>query len=591
MSDPVKGDKGPANEAKRDAPGSGSGAAPIRSPSQKLLFELDSPATSGMHSLDLPLGAAAPANDFVPLGARSGDFPAADNKDRESALIDAEFAALANTTEMEVPLVAAHASGAHKELRADTRALTHVPVDQDFDATLRLPRPNEEAIEARRGRLAVRYKAACAAYKLLTSFDLGGTDRREVVELFSAYESRLRAVLPPAAGNEAKRDADSLHSLLPAPGLDELERALSKIEDKLLYIDDFLAEDDFKSRVSKAKQPIKTLLRYARLLAARRFNIGYRRDRFEYLATELLTTEVADKRLRLLSRDKAATVLHHLLAGLPQPAAPEERGPATAHLREALDRLATIGSSKEFFESEFFLDLHGYKISMRDQITCPEFLYLSAALHVEIHNRMLDWASSGAPSWQALHSELEAQRAAAEDVFGNFRRPRSTPAAKSSPRPLPAKEAQPQPVPPRRKRKRKRISEEPPDNRERRLAWIKIIVASLVIVVSLASALYSAGVYEIGTPPVALRPSQLQQLSPLLLRGTLNEKQNRLDGLISRQRWLGMTKLERRAAAAELATQLAAKGIQNARLVTYKTPVIQIAYGTVVLVDESDAKP
>jgi hypothetical protein len=590
VSGPVKDDKDAQGEPRRVTPTTGT--APIRGPSQNL-FELDAPSipsASGMHSLDLPpVAAGAPANDSTPLGARSGDWQPISGQDRQSALIDAEFAALANTTELEAPLMAAHAATAQTVQRGGTRALTHVPPEQDFDNALRLPRPNEEAIEARRGRLAVRYKAGCAAYKLLAGFELGGSDRREVVELFSAYESRLRGALPAPTAADNKRDTDSLHSLLPAPGLDELERSLSKIEDKLLSLDDSMSEDDFRARVSKQKQPIKTLLRYARLLAIRRFNIGYRRDRFEYLALELLSTVGQDKRQQLLPRDKAGTVLHHLLAGLPQPAAPEERGPATAHLREALDRLAEIGSGKEFFESEFFLDLHGYKISMRDQITCPEFLYLCAALQVELHNRMLDWCSSGTPTWQALQQELAQQRTSAEEVFGNFKRPRSTPAAKSSPRPQPSKDAMPQAVPQRRKRKRKRRSDPAQGDPERRKVIAKLVVASLVIVLSAASALHSAGVVQIGTPPSVLTTQQLQELSPLLVRATVNQRSKTLEGLISRPAWLRMTKTERQAAATDLAAKLKRMGVPNARVLAYKTPVIQIEFDTVVYVDESKA--
>jgi hypothetical protein len=586
VSGPIKDEKPSAGEPRRETPKTGT--APIRGPSQNL-FELDSPNTSGAHSLDLPpMAAGTPANDPAPPpGARSGDCQPITGQDRESALIDAEFAAMANTTtDLELPLTAAEPAAQ----RAGTRALTHVPPEQDFDSTLRLPRPNEETIEARRARLALRYKGVCAAYKMLAAFELGSGDRREVVELFSAYESRLRAVLPLAAAGEAKRDADSLHSLLPATGLDELERSLSKIEDKLLLLDDGMTEDDFRARVSKQKQAIKTLLRYARLLGIRRFNIGYRRDRFEYLARELLSTEASEKRLQLLPRDKAATVLQHLLAGLPQPAASEERGPATAHLREALDRLSEITNSKEFFESEFFLDLHGYKISMRDQITCPEFLYLSVALQVELHNRMLDWCRSGSPSWQALQLELAQQQTAAEDVFGNFKRPRSTPAEKSSPGPQqPSKDAQPQPVPARRKRKRKRVSDSAELGPERRKAMLKMAAASVVIVLSLAFSLHSAGILEFSSPPTVLTTQQLENISPLLVRGILNERTKKLDGLVARAVWVRLSKAERRAAAANLAAKLKQTGISNANVLAYKMPVIQIEFDTVVFVDESGA--
>jgi hypothetical protein len=572
---------------------------PARPPSQNL-FELDSPNASASHALGLPPLTAAqikiegPANDVPDPAAVSERFPSPvpgaprinNELARQSAEIDAEFAAVANTAELDGPLVAAYASAALSTApeRFDTRLQTHVSLDANFDATLRLPR-SRDTLEARRGRLAVRYKSACTAFKLLSAFQISSSSRKELVELFSSYEAGLRAVLPPTEAGD-KRDSDHLHSSLPAPGFDDHERALTKVEDRLLALDDTISEDDFRASVTKDKHPIKLLLRYARVLAVRRFNIGYRRDRFEYLACELLTDAGPDKRLQLLPRDQAGPVLHHLLAGLPQVAAPEERAPAIEHLREALDRLAEVDGPKAFFESEFFIDVHGYKISMRDQITCPEFLYLSAAMHVELHNRLLAWSRSGTPSANSLRAQLQSQQRAAEEVFSNFRRPRSTPAAKSSPRPAPAPANEALPRPARARAKKRKPAEK---NAERAVigSWIKLAGLVLAIVLSSASLLYSAGAFQIGTPPVQLTGPQLQRLSPLLLRATIFRGQHRLDGLVSRPAWHRLSKQERRAVAAELAAQLKRQNIPNARILGYKSPVIQIEFSTVVFVDES----
>lgn len=559
-------------------------------PLSQSLFELDTPSASGTRSLELPQLPAAdvklelPANDTQPEPAASDPESAA--RAAESAAIDAEFAAVANTSEMERPLEAAR-SLAPKTTQPhpfDTRVHTHVALDAIFDATLRLPKA-QDTIEARRGRLAIRYKSACAAYKVLLELDIPSHARKELVELFSGYESSLRAALPPPAPGEPPRDSDQLHNALPAQGFDEHERALTKVEDRLLAVDDTISEDEFRTRVHLDKVQAKSLLRYARLLAARRFNVGYRRDRFEFLAFELLTNEGPDKRLSLLPRDQAGPVLHHLLAGLPQISTPEERGPAIDHLREALDRLAEIDSAKSFFDSEFFLDLHGYKISMRDQITCPEFLYLSAALHVELHNRLLGWAGASTPTWNALRAQLAGQQRSAEDVFTNFRRPRSMhPAAASSPRPAPAKEALPQPVPPRRK-KRKRAqaaAEETPSF----AVWAKLAGLALVIVLSGSSLLFTSGMVRIGTPATVLSSAELEKLSPLLLSATVSGPQRRLEGLVSRSAWQGMEKRDRRAFATDLAAKLKQRNIVNARILGYKSPVVTIEYSTVVFVDE-----
>jgi hypothetical protein len=275
-----------------------------------------------------------------------------------------------------------------------------------------------------------------------------------------------------------------------------------------------------------------------------------------------------------------------LLAGLPQAAAPEEREPAVQHMREALDRLSEIEGPKEFFESEFFLDLHGYKISMRDQITCPEFLYLCTAIQVELHNRMLAWSRLGAPSAGALRSQLEAQQRAAEEVFTNFRRPRSATAGKSSPRPAPAKEAMPQPVPARRKKRKKRADSAEDDATDYG-PWIKVAGLALVIAICGTWVFYDLGMFSIGTPPTTVSSTDLQQLSPLLIRATFAPRTHQLEGLIQRPAWSRLSKQERRALAAELAAKLKAKNIPNAKIFAYTSTVITIEFSTVVFVDEA----
>ena len=71
--------------------------------------------------------------------------------------------------------------------------------------------------------------------------------------------------------------------------IDRVERLISPIEDKLLQLDDFVPDALLASRVDSAKITPKMLARYGRLLASRRIQAGPRRDRFEWIATALLS--------------------------------------------------------------------------------------------------------------------------------------------------------------------------------------------------------------------------------------------------------------------------------------------------------------
>jgi len=590
-------------------------AAQVSRPLSRPLFDLDlpgAPASSSAQTVgldELPAAAIArgdPANDgnaapvnpaeraVVPRPVSKNVF----DSNPAPELVNDQFASLSSTSQLEgLP-----DRTPQETPRTGMRALTHVGPSASFDVTLKLPKP-AETLEGRRSRLTGRFKATVAAYKVLSGLGLEAAASKELVELFNAYEGRLRASVPE---EQRKLELETLHAELPLAAVEELERTASRLEERLLAHDDMITELDFRAKVSRAKQPAKVLLRYARLLAAKRFNIGYRRDRFEYLALELLTTTGSDQRAVLAPRDKAASVLTHLLSGLNQTTQPEERAPAIAHLLEALERLDEISSPREFFDSEFFLDLHGYKISMRDQVICPEFLYLSAALYTEIHNRMLAWSQSGSGSLEALRTQLQSQKAAAEDVFANFRRPRATPApSKPSPKPPLGRLAPPAAGPPRegatataaaapaagprtrtRKRRRGRASVAPQSSRK---TWLKLGAIALVIVGTTLSALHSADVIRLSAPPVVLTGSELHRLSPILASATLHDGGRRLEALVSRPAWQRLKTPERRDLANALVDKLKAKGIQNANLRVYKSPVMQIEYTTVVYLEETAA--
>lgn len=579
--------------------------------SKPKLFDLDAPGENNNEALGaVPasvLDTSGPANDASISGARAKTqgSPAEAGEDAEapaaSDLIQNEFSSLASTSQFEP------SAQAPAEQLAPIRLLTHVATTASFDVTLKLAKPSDTP-EARRTRLTGRFKSATAAYKLLSGLGLGSVESKELVDLFNTYESRLRAVVPP---EESKQDADSLHTLIPVSALDELERQAHKLEERLLAYDDSLSESDFYARVARDRQPPKVLLRYARLLASRRFNIGYRRDRFEYLALQLLIQPGPDKRRQLLPRDKAESILNRLLSGLSQQPPAEERGPATLHLREALDRLAEINSPKAFFESEFFLDLHGYKISMRDQIASPEFLYLCAALDAEIYNRLVAWSQAGTPSLQALESKLQAQKRAAEEVFSNFRRPKGALVpAQPSPQPPPQgtlprdrdKPATRERLGSRAKDKERAAPEGPPAKPQRRAqrrsksgavpessarsAW-KLAALLVVIVASLGSVTLTSGLLQLSPPPTVLTQQQLERLSPLLVSGTLLDQGKRLEGMVARPQWSRLSRAQRRERAYELAANLKAMGVHDAQIRAHRQPVVVIEYDTVVQIDGS----
>jgi len=455
------------------------------------------------------------------------------------------------------------------EPNVSTRAHTHVAPEAWLDRTLEIQGAGSSALDTRQ-RLAWRFKAAFAAWKLLLPQCTTPEARKNLTEAMRRYERLLRSSGPTPRDN-ARQISDLLHTSLSDAQTVEFERALTELENTLLAADESISNDAFKVRFGREQVEARQLLRYARFLGARRFGVGYRRDRFEALTRDLLTASLPSGKLLLMPRKRAGQVLKQLLRGLYRPkTSAEDQAAGIQYLRDALDRLAGMASAKQFFDSGFFLDVYGYKISMHDRITSPEFLYLCVAVDVEIHNRLQSWAAEGggATSLPALQLQLRAQQEAAQAVFADFHRPLvgSAPAA----RPAPSKRA------------KKRAAAR---GNGLRTDWLRFGAASVLVLAALGGNLYVTGVLELKKAPAVVPANELQQLWPLLLDGHLTHDGKRFSGMIARPAWQKLTPRERTDQAVRLAALFKERGIEHAEVVAYKSRAIQIDYGTVVYVD------
>jgi hypothetical protein len=449
-----------------------------------------------------------------------------------------------------------------------------------LDATLDLPVSEVDP----RQRLAWRFKAAFTAWKMLLPVCSPQLARGQLLAEMRRYERLLRDSGPAPKNTGEKQLSDALHLQLSEAKAVELDRALSELEGLLLSADASISQEAFKARWNREHTDLRQLLRYARLLACRRFGIGYRRDRFEALALELLTLRLPSGRLQLMPRRRAGQVLRQLLRGLYQPTAiTDESKQAIVHLREELDRLDTLTCAKDFFDSGLYLDLYGYKISRHDRILTPEFLYLSIAIEVDIHNLLLSWSQasaseSGKPfSLAPLQLQLRAQKEAAQAVFNDFHKPLAGSAAPVKSPVVEAKKVRSQPV--------AQPKSKPAQTGDTRL--LRYVAAGLFALSALGANLYVTGAVRLREPPKPLTQEALRALSPLLVNGRLSSDGKNLSGSLSRRTWVKLTPRERTQAADAMASELKRRGIDHAQLLAYKDRAIQIDYGAVVYVDDA----
>lgn len=480
------------------------------------------------------------------------------------AIPDSDAAALTNASDSIASPKAA------VEPNVTTRSLTHVSEDMWLDSLLDLPLAEPDP----RQRLAWRFKAAFTAWKMLLPVCSAQTARVQLVNEMRRYERLLRASGPLPQNSGDKQLSDALHLQLNESKTVELETALSELEALLLAADASISQEAFKARWNREHTDLRQLLRYARLLACRRFGIGYRRDRFEALALELLTLKLPSGRLQLMQRRRASQVLRQLLRGLYRPATNTEENKQSIHyLRDALDKLDVITNAQQFFDSGLYLDVYGYKISKHDRVLSPEFLYLSVAFEVDIHNLLLSWSQtssseSGRPfSLAPVQLQLRAQKEAAQAVFHEFHKPLAGSAAPPKADAPVAPETKPQPQPAAAGK------------------LTRYVAAGAFVLAALGTNLYYSDSLRLPRLPDMLSQNVLQTMSPLIISGQLSPDGTRLTGRLSRRGWLELTLMERSQAAQQLADELKLRGIEHALLKAQHGTAIVITKGAVVYVE------
>jgi hypothetical protein len=441
-----------------------------------------------------------------------------------------------------------------------------------------------ETLEQKRQRIALRLRTVREGVRLLGFMGIADAIRTELEEALGEVDA---ALLPDAATGRPGTEGglDGRIQTLEAADLDRIDRPLTLLEDLAVQADASVPRDVFRERAFSGKHNRKTLTRYGRLLASRRFSADRRRDRFEYLVTHLLTQADAAGRLAMLPKEESRTVLQHLIGGLPQLGAERDREDAITYLKDALTRLAEFPNDEAFFESGFFLDVHGYKVSMRDQLTSADFLYLSALLSARLHNRLEEWIAAKEKDRKA--NQLTQEGSPRERIMGLLREQEETvQSIFGAETAAPAKDAPVKRAAPKKQAKQasadRKKEEEKWKKRKAALAAkneppsvTKVAVLVGIIVVSALIVLRSTGNLTIQTR-FLVEPAKLRSFSPLLVRGFLEDDGRTFYGDVKLGSWQGMDDQQRTAAAQELASKLAAAGVERAEIKAFHDTAIRI---------------
>jgi hypothetical protein len=447
------------------------------------------------------------------------------------------------------------------------------------------PRTREAQHEQRLNRAILRIQTCRDALRLLGLAGLSEDERKGAARMLMDLDAALGAR---EGRPSAIKDPDTVLAQASDAQLDAVDRLIGPIEDRLLLLDQTISREAFEEVIATRSASRKLIVRYGRLLGSRRFQADERRSRFEAIATELLTTTDDDGFYHLLPIEKVRAVLQRLIGGLPHKISQQELQEALDYLRGSIERLSGLTSAEEFFESGFYLDVQGYKLTMRDQLLAPEFLYFSVVLNAMVRNSVERWIrglerlnsskqvlQESSPREQ-ITAALRAQEEAVENALGVKRRPTTLVS-----RAEPARSQREEKTATAKFKARLR------DRLPRlELTWdrnlLAVVLSSLVTLGAVGFLLMHTGV--VGQRPVhAMSGEELHRISPLLARGWIvGEGDGRqLTATVFGKEWRPLDGRRRREEAERIAEVLTTQGIMKAEIKLGSTVAISITQGYV----------
>jgi hypothetical protein len=210
--------------------------------------------------------------------------------------------------------------------------------------------------------------------------------------------------------------------------------ALARNENIIFDIDAAMPMSWFRERFARIgdkrieTELSATALSHTANLLARRPRDVARIDRIEFIATRLLTREMADGQLEALPETEFFQRLSQLSLGVS--ADDETRDKAVTFCVGAAERLQQAVSVETLLGGGVYLELQGYKKSLREKRLDPAVLYACILVSVAITNQLIRLAAGEGLSHRTLlarvaSTELDAEKilAAIEDPDAHKPRP------------------------------------------------------------------------------------------------------------------------------------------------------------------------
>jgi hypothetical protein len=218
------------------------------------------------------------------------------------------------------------------------------------------------------------------------------------------------------------RLAEAFNALVLKEG-DALADEVRRLESEVLSFERALEELDrtipmawFREHFDASQASSVALADYASLLCRYVGDSPLRLDRIQFLLTRLISF--------FMRPEDASTARRIALLGEALPHVDVDdasRDRAVAFLEHAARRVSSFGRISEVIASGFFLDVRGYKLSLRQKLLDPAIMAAAIELNEAINDNLRRLAEADAPAGKELEAHLAEVDAHIKSIFTQLR--------------------------------------------------------------------------------------------------------------------------------------------------------------------------
>lgn len=350
-----------------------------------------------------------------------------------------------------------------------------------------------------------------------------------------------------------------------------IESDVLKFERDLEALDRSIPMGWFREHFDASQASSVALADYASLLGRYVGDSPLRLDRIQFLLTRVVSFFMAP--------EDASTGRRIELLGeaLPRVEVDETaRDTAVAFLHDAARRVSSFSRMNEVIASGFFVDIRGYKLSLRQQLLDPAIMAAAIELNEAVNDNMRRLAEADAPAGKEMEAHLAEVDAHIKSIFTQLREDETA--------------TQQQFVRWLARNAEKRLKGAPkptaftPAGKKKKSAKLdRRVVLSVILLLAIA---ITWARWPGGALLKELSKAELAQLSPLLVSGTVAPAKNPriFVGQVDKSRWALLPLAERRQAAESLSLALGAHGWFSGTVMLEQQVVIQVEQGQLLIV-------